>query len=268
MFYNSEQLSMRIIISLILIIQSITTFSQSSKYVFNKQSLVEKIISVYKTIEAFENKYAGGRADNYEDSLNIANYSLMQLFSDKWAAKLSESDFKQIKAKTEIKILFSADNKITVISWCIFKSYQTPMCSNLIFYNGKTKVVSLNGAGDNDFGENVQTDKIFQVKFNDKTCYILTASNKCGNLCVQEMASLYFISNENIKKCSDSFFDGKKYFSDIQFDYLINDKIKVEPAFKIQGKRLVYPKFNKRNDKIMGSVGVDIKCSCFPSSGK
>ncbi|MFN9999464.1 MAG: hypothetical protein ACK52X_07575, partial [bacterium] len=61
---------MRIIIPLILMIQSINTYSQNSEYIYYKQSLVEKIISVYKTIETFENKYAGGRVDKYEDSLN------------------------------------------------------------------------------------------------------------------------------------------------------------------------------------------------------
>lgn len=268
MLCNTKQLSMRIIIPLILMIQSINTFSQNSEYIYNKQSLVEKIISVYKTIETFENKYAGGRVDKYEDSLNIANYYLMQLFSDKWAAKLSDSDFKQIKANTEIKILFSMDMKVAVITWSIFNSYQIPMCSNIIFYNGNTMAVSLNGAGDSDFGENVQTDKILQIKLNDKTCYILTGSNKCGNLCIQEIASLYYISYGNIKKCSNSFFNGKKYFSDIKFDYQINDKIKVEPEFKIQGNSLVYPKFNKGNDKIIGRVGVGITCHCFPSGGK
>ena len=48
MLYNIKQLSMRIIIPLILMIQSINTYSQNSEYIYYKQSLVEKIISVYK----------------------------------------------------------------------------------------------------------------------------------------------------------------------------------------------------------------------------
>lgn len=219
-------------------------------------------------IQSFENKYAESNSDEYEDSVSIANDSLVQLFSDKRAAKLCQSDLKQIKGKTEIKIVVSDDKKLTVVSWCVFDSYEVPMCSNFIFYNGNTKAISLNGTGDNDFGDNIQNDKILQVKLKDKTCYILTGSNKCGNLCILEMASMYFISKGNITKCSNSFFDGKKYFADIQFDYLINDKMKVEPTFQIQGKKLVYPTFNEDNDRIIGSKGLEITCTCSSSSIK
>lgn len=259
---------MKKILFLILVIHSFESSSQCPSDIFNNRLLVNKIISAYKKIQLFENKFAGSNSDEYEDSISIANDALVKLFSKKSAGKLCKSDLLQIKANTGIKIVFSNDKKITVVSWRVFESYEIPMCSNFIFYNGTAKAVSLNGTEDSDFGDNIQNDKILQVKLKDKACYILTGSNKCGNLCILEMASLYFISNGSIKKCSNSFFDGKKYFDDVQFDYLINEKMKVEPSFKIQAKKLVYPTFNADNDIIVGSNGLEITCSCSPSDNK
>jgi hypothetical protein len=225
------------------------SFCQTGK----EQLLVKKIISTYSKIQIFENEYEKSNSDEYQDSINQYNYRLFQFLSDKKFSKLNRSDLKRIVEKTQIIIKISNDNRLVLVSWHVFDFYPIPMCSNIVFFDGKVKLMSLNGTANNDFGDNIQNDTIYKITLKSKPFYILMGSNKCGNLCIQEMASMYSISNGNLVKCINSFFDGKNYLTDVQFDYLINSEMKIEPNFQIQNSQLIRPIFNEDKTKIVGS---------------
>lgn len=244
---------MRNFIFFTLMMTFFNSFCQTKKVSNKEQLLVRNIISTYSKIQIFENKYEKSSLDEYQDSINKYNYCLFQFLSDKNFIKLNKSDFKRIVEKTEIKINVSDDNRLILISWHVFNLYPIPMCSNVMFFDGKAKIISLNGTENNDFGDNIQNDRIYKITLKNIPFYILIGSNKCGNLCVQEMASMYSISNERVVKCLNSFFDGENYLTDIQFDYLINSEMKIEPNFQIQNNQLICPIFNEYKTKIIGS---------------
>lgn len=229
------------------------SFCQTKKASDKKQPLVRKIIATYSKIQIFENEYEKSSLDEYQDSIKKYNYCLFQFLSDKKFSKLNKSDFKIIVEQTEIKINVSDDNRLVLVSWHVFDLYPIRMCSNVMFFDGKTKIISLNGTDNNDFGDNIQNDRIYQITLKDNPFYILIGSNKCGNLCIQEMASMYSISNGSIVKCVNSFSDGINYLTDIQFDYLINNEMKLEPNFQIRNNELISPIFNEDRTKIVGS---------------
>ena len=237
----------------ILIINSFNSFSQESP-VMTKKHLVEEIILTYNKMQVFENKFEESNSDEYEDSITKENFYLVQLFSNKQFDVSDSSLLKRIREQTGIKIILSKDYSLVIVSWGAFNSYPIPLCSNLIFFKGKIKIISLNGTGtENDFGDNIQIDTVCTIHIKARPYYILIGSNKCGNLCIEERASLYRISNGEIIKSSNSFFDGKKYFNDIRFNYLINDLTKVEPVFLVQNTSLISPLFNKDKTKVTGN---------------
>lgn len=225
--------------------------------------LVEKIISTYDAIQTFEKVAESSNSSDYEDSINYHNNLLFHLLSDKKFSDLDESDFNRIESETSVKIVFNTDRRLMLVSWQVFNFYSTPMCSNLLFFNGEVKGISLNGAGDdNDFGENIQYDKIYEVPLKHNVVdYVITGSNKCGNLCIQKKASLYSIFNGKIYKCQNSFIDGEKHITDIQFDFLVNEYIKFDPTFKIENQEIIYPVFNEEKTKMIGSKIIKIKTS-------
>lgn len=212
------------------------------------------IITTYNKIQVLDSAYRFNNLDEYEDSISKTNYSLVQLLLDKNFSRLSKSDVNVIKEKTEIKFLYSKDKRVLLLSWCVFASYQIPLCSDIVFFDGTSKIIALNGTGeDNDFGENIQIDSIYQIKLKNKFFYIMAGSNKCGNLCITQNASLYSVIKGRIVNCSRSFFDGKNYFDNVQFDYLVNENIKTFPTFKIEKLQLICPRFNKSKTKVIGS---------------
>lgn len=219
-----------------------------------QKHLVEEIILTYNKMQVFENKIAENNLDEYEDSITKENFHLVQLFSNKQFNVLDSALLKRIRKLTGIKIILSRDNSLIIVSWGVFNSYPIPLYSNLVFLKGKIKIISLNGTGtENDFGDNIQIDTVCIIHIKTMPYYILIGSNKCGNLCIEERASLYRISNGEIIKSSNSFFDGKKYFNDIRFNYLINDFTKVEPVFLVQNTSLISPLFNKDKTKVIGN---------------
>lgn len=224
--------------------------------------LVEKIISTYDTIQTFEKAIENSNNSDYEDSINYYNNLLFHCLSDKKFSELDETDLNSIKAKTSIKIVFNKDRKLMLVSWQVFYSYPTPMCSNLLFFNGEAKSISLNGTGDdNDFGDNIQYDRIYEVPLKHSINYVITGSNKCGNLCIQKEASLYSVSNGKLSKCENSFIDRGKRVTDVQFDFLINEYIKFDPNFKIENQEIICPVFNQEKTKMIGSKIINIKTS-------
>lgn len=237
----------------ILIIISFKGFSQNISITTPKQ-LVEEIILSYNKIQILENRFEESKSDEYEDSITKENFYLVKLFSNKQLDMSDNSLLKRIKNNTDIKIILSKDNNIVIASWVVFNSYPIPLCSNLVFFKQEMKIISLNGTGtENDFGDNFQIDTVLTTNIKSRPYYIFIGYNKCGDLCIEERASLYRIKNDKeIIKSINSFFDGKKYFDDIHFDYLINEFTKTEPSFILLNTSLISPIFNKDKTKVIG----------------
>lgn len=241
-----------------------TCLGQVKKTISKNTELTKKILVTYKKIQRFENKYEESNSDNYEDSINKYNYIFSNLLSNPQFIKLDYSDLKTIAEKSGMKISLSKDQKLKIVSWQVFESSPTPMCSNLILFDMKSKILSLNGTGDKDFGDNIQNDTIIDIVIKNKPYYILIGSNKCGNLCIQELASLYSIFNGKLTKCSKVFFDGKEYSDDVTFDYLINENIKTEPSFQIDNLKLISPVLNNSRTQIIGTKKYQISFPYHP----
>lgn len=244
---------------IILLSFSISIGSFGQKKVFVKRSgLINRILLAYNRIEEFEDEKTN--SDKYADSIRKYNNILSFIFSSPEFKGLKKSDLKKIEDSTEIKILSSTDKKLKVVSWCIFDFYPTPLCSSIIVPNNtiKSKIISFNENGNNDFGNNVQIDTIVEMTSKGVAYYFLFGSNKCGNLCIQRIASGYSTYDGYVKKCSKVFYDDKNYFDDVEFNYLLSEKIKSEPTFQIRSNKLICPLFNDDRTKEISSKAYKI----------
>ncbi len=245
----------------ILLFFSVSINSSGQKKVFVKSfALINRIFIAYSRMEKFEDLDENTNSNNYADSIRRYNNILSFIFSSPEFKDLKKADLNKIEDSTEIKILVSADKKLKVVSWCIFDFYPTPLCSSIMVPNGiiKSKIISFNENSKMDFGNNVQIDTIVEITSKRIPYYFLFGSNKCGNLCVQRIASGYSIFDGSIRKCSNIFYDGKNYFDDVEFNYLLSEKIKPDPTFQIQSKQLICPFFNDDRTKETGSKSYKI----------
>jgi hypothetical protein len=241
------------------LLYSTEIIAQDTTEHFNKKIFVENIISTYIKIKDFERKYDELDLHEYEDSIMIYNLHLSEFFLNKKIIKLSIDEAKTIKENTEIEIVFSGDKKLQLVSWGVFSFFPIPLCTSLLIYGGRAEIISLNGTLLNDFGYNIQYEKIHDFKFNNRSYYLLTGSNKCVNLCIEKIMSMYFIHDGKMTKCVNSFIDGKKSMNDLMFDYLINQYTKSQPAFQIQGKSIICPIFNSAKTKVIGNKKIRIQ---------
>jgi hypothetical protein len=248
----------------IIFLLSIFCFSclgQVKKIVSKNDLIIRNILDSYKKIQIFERKNEEVNSGNYEDSINKYNYVFSNLLLSPQFRKLGNVDLKETAEKSGLKITTSKDKKLKVVSWQVFEFSPTPMCSNLMLFDNKSQIISLNGTSEKDFGENIQNDTIIDLRIKNKPYYILIGSNKCGSLCIQELASLYSIVDGKLIKCSKAFFDGNRYSDDIEFDYLINENLKNEPSFKIDKLELISPVFNDSKTEIIGTKKYQISSS-------
>jgi len=243
----------KIAIVLLLSSNCFTCLAQMTKSKINKSAWVNKILECYKKKEIFEYKYEKRNSDNYVDSINKYNYALSSLLSSSYVRKLSYPELRTIAKKTTLKLIISKDLNLRILSWKAFEFSPTQMCSNLMLFADKSKLISLNGAGDQDFGENIQFNKIIDLKIKNKTYYLVIGANQCGNLCIQKLATIYSIVKDDLIKCTRTFFDGNVYSDKIEFNYLINDKLKNEPIFRVNNLELLTPIFNEYKTQILGT---------------
>lgn len=209
---------------------------------------VDSILVTYNRLEGFEKEFL--TEESYEDSIFSANSNLIRLFLKFDRFSLHDSIIEQIEAGSKISFAISEDRKCICVSWPVFNSYPTPMFSRIIFYEGQKKVLSQNGTGDNDFGENVDAYKVTLATNKGQTHCILLGSNKCGNICVRELAEAYLLGSD-IEE-SPLFFDGKRNVSRIEFDYLLNDHLDLLTSFEISNNTLLLPLFNFSKTKKVG----------------
>ncbi len=213
--------------------------------------LLKRIISTDNQIQKFETKYETSHSEHYEDYIRKYNYQLSRLLLKIGREMHNKNFLHQIAKKTDIKYCKSKDDVLTIFSWSVFNSIPNPSCSNVAFIGSKPIMLSMNGTVNNDFGQNIQIDTIIDIRAESKFDYLLIGSNKCDNLCVQQIASVYSISHSNLSKCDSAFYDGQEYLNDLEFDYLLNNLIKTEPHFEKNDNSIKCPIFNDDRTKLI-----------------
>jgi hypothetical protein len=218
-----------------------------------KDRFLTKVFAVYHQINVFEDKFEATHSLHYQDSAIKYNDSLLELLSSENLGSLSLLEQRKLKDSTKITISQSKDQKITVLSWCIFNKSPTAMCSNIaVAENVKPVVLSRNGSTV-DSGYNIQVDTIIKLVYKERPLYLLIGSNKCGNLCLDYLAALYSLNKGIITSKQEAFYDGKNYSDEVLFNYLINEKIKSEPKFQVKHNLLVCPIFSDDRTKKIGN---------------
>jgi hypothetical protein len=218
-----------------------------------KSRLVKEILKTYRKLFEFDNTYDGLKED-IGDSVDRYNRALILLISAPAFGLLKDSDYKSISKSTGLIIQFSQDKKILLVSWRVLVNLPHQSCFNILWITGKaTSVSSMKADSDNQFENSVQVDNIIDFNLGGKTYYILTGSNRCGILCIQEMISSFNIGNHGKLDLASIFYDGKKYNQELGFDYVLNEEIKGEPEFLINGDGLTCPLFNEHRTKVVGS---------------
>lgn len=237
---------------------SLSGFCQNT--IKKENPFLNRIVACFNQMRVFEGMAQKKPSINFQDSIIKYNRKLISYLSNSTISKLDSSQLLEMSQRTEIRSLKSQDGKLRVVSWCAFIFSNSPMCSNMaLIKNAKPAYISINSYGDNDFGNNIEIDTIFEKKYENKFYYILLGSNKCGNLCIQETASVYSIEGNKFVKRTHVLFDGTNFFDDAKFDYFINNKIEGEPSFKIVDGELISPVFNEDKTKIISSKKYKIK---------
>jgi hypothetical protein len=167
---------------------------------------------------------------------------------------LTKDEIRKIRDSTDFKVLRINNGKATLVSWSVFNDFPMPSCSNVIFINGKANFISLNGSGENNFGENTQYDSMCLIESHaESDRYVFLGSNGCGKLCVELTAFCFSLSKDSVSQCDSCFFDGKRYFSTIKTVYLINSRIKFSPCFNIVNRKIFVPVFSVDKTRLIGN---------------
>jgi len=222
-------------------------------------SLVNKIIYTWSKVSDFNTQSINvlDTSDDIEDSLTKYNTTLSLLISSSEFSFLNSSDLQKIIDSTDIKVIISKDAKLKAISWMINNDLPEPTCCNVfILGTRKPQIISIGGTTGQDFGINVQLNKIIDVSLKNKTFYLLIGSNKCGNLCIEKLASLYVVSDSLIVKCPKAFLSGTKYLDEVKFEYSLNGE--KEPSFHVINTKLISPIFDRNKEKIVGNKVYEI----------
>ena len=239
---------------LIILFMGLSVNSFAQKKSRENSIFIKRLLMTYNKVQKFDLLFEKTETEKIVDSIQKYNRTLTSMFLSSGFCLLKDSDLSKISKLTDIRICNSQDKKLKVVSWCVFFSQPNPSCSSIAFYNGHlAKKISINENSDDDFGDNVQTDTVVDVLLKGRVYYVLSGSNKCGNLCIQNMASIYSVSNGSIVKCSHFFYDGKDYLDDVEFNYVLNDEIENEPSFRIENGELICPVFNETRIKQIGS---------------
>ena len=245
-------------ISYILILNCFCSNSQTIKDSTYYEIEIQKATNIYNKIVFFENKYEEDEEDEYQDSIFNYNYKFSQVISKIKFSKDNSLKIKKELSKINVKMISTNDNLLIALTWQVFGFYPIPLNSNIIIYKNKPTVVSINGTGDNDYGDNIGIDKVQKITLNKKPYYLVFGSNKCGNLCIQETLTMYKVFKDELIKNEYSFKNGKNKISDLKFDYLLNQDIKITPCFKIQGEYVLFPIFNKLKTKLIAYKKIKI----------
>lgn len=220
---------------------------------------VKEILKTYNRLFEIDNTYDGLKEDVF-DSIDKYNGALISLISAPAFGLLKDSDYRTISKSTDIKIMFSQDKKLMLVSWRVLFNLPNPVCINILWIGGKaTKISSMEADSEEEYESNVQVNKIVDFNLWGKVYYILTGSNRCGNLCIQEVISAFYIGTHGKLNPAGIFYDGKKYKQKLGFNYILNVDTKEEPAFLIKGDELTCPVFNVERTKVIGSKRYKIK---------
>ena len=65
-------------------------------------------------------------------------------------------------------------------------------------------------------------------------------------------ASLYRLSDKEIIRCDSAFYDDSVYSSEISFDYRLDNDLKSDPAFALEGNVLICPVFGEDSRQLIG----------------
>jgi hypothetical protein len=238
---------------LIILFLGLSANSFGQKRTWKDSDFIKKFLITYNLVQKFDLLFEKSGTEKMVDSIKKYNRILTSMFLSSEFGLLTDSDLSEISKLTDVNICNSQDKRLKVISWCVFLSQPNPTCSSIVFYNGNlAKKISINQNDDGDFGNNVQNDTVIDFLFKGNVYYVLFGVNKCGNLCIQKMASIYSVLNGSIVKCLRAFYDGKDYLDDAEFNYVLNDEIRNEPSFRIEKRELVCPVFNDRRTKQIG----------------
>lgn len=251
---------MKNLITILLLVLSIACKGQPESKTPKQISIADTVILIDQRIQDFESTPDTSSTVSFEDSIKRYNSILLRIISSSEFRLLRESDLQKISDLSNLQISKSRDRKLIVVSWCVFNQYPSPSCSRVLIAGKTSEIISSNGSDGDEFGDNVQNDSIVQLFSSDgKSSYVLLGSNKCGNLCIHQMASVYNVNKGKIFKRTKVFYDGKISIDDVEFDYLINDQIKIEPRFTVKDNILTSPLFKADKSGVEGKKSYKIK---------
>ena len=221
--------------------------------------LIKEIRETYKKLIEFDYTY-DGLNEALGDSIEKYNATLISLISSPAFGVLKDSAYNAISKSTDIKILFSQDKKLVVVSWRILNNIPNQECINILWMGGKaTGANAMKVDTEEKYANNVQITKIVDFNLGGKVYYLLMGSNRIGNLDILEMISAFYITNNGKFNPASIFSDGNKSYQELGFDYILNVDIKEEPAFLIKGDELTCPIFNGYRTKVTGYKKYKIK---------
>jgi hypothetical protein len=221
--------------------------------------LVKEILKTYRKLFEFDNTYDGLK-ENVGDSIDKYNSALISLISAPAFGVLKDSDYNSISKSTDIAIQFSQDKKLMVVSWRVLYNIPNQECINILWIGGKaTSANAMKVDTEEEFANNVQVEKIVDFNLRGRVYYLLMGSKRIGNLDILEMISAFYITNNDKFNPASIFYDGKKYYQELGFDYILNVDIKEEPSFLIKGDELTCPTFNEYRTIVTGSKRYKIK---------
>ena len=242
---------MKNIVLAILILFSISGIAQRRSQPGSRS--VKEILETYKKLFEFDKSYDGLK-ENVGDSIEKYNRALILLISAPAFGLLKGSDYNIISKSTDITIQFSQDKKLMLVSWSTLFYLPHQVCFNILWIDGKaTNISSMKVDSDGDYENYVQVNKIVDFNLRGRVYYIFMGSNRCGNLCIQEMISAFYIGINSKLNPAGIFYDGKKCNQELGFDYILNEDTKEEPAFLIKEDELICPIFNEHRTKVTGS---------------
>jgi hypothetical protein len=216
--------------------------------------LVNSIINYSSRMSVFEDSDAAAYSVRFDDSISKYNKKLKSVLSSSEFAVLGDYEQQEICRKAEITILTSRAKDLKIFSWSAFNFTSDHRCSSIAVFKGhKPVVISFHSDDESDFGVNVELDSMIELKYSGQTYYILIGSNKCGNICIKEVASVYSALDGKLSKRSKVFFDGEHYLDDVEFNYILNDQIKPEPNFKIENREIISPVFDERRARLIST---------------
>jgi hypothetical protein len=241
---------MKNILLTILVLFSMSSIAQRGSQSGSRS--VKEILKTYKKLFEFDSGYDGIK-ENLGDSIGKYNRALISLISAPSFGLLKDSDYDSISKSTDIKILFSQDKKIMLVSWRTLFNLPHQVCLNILWIGGKaTNIGSMKVDSDEDYENDVQVNKVVDFNLRGRVYYLLMGSNRCDILCIRERIAAFYIGVNSKLKPAGIFYDGKKYNQELGFDYILNADIKEEPAFLIQTDELTCPAFNEHRTKVTG----------------